>query len=62
MLGGQAAPMGPADRVGEGRRPSPWRARVEEEGEENGDSEFPVVSGFLPNWKIKGMGFGLSFW
>ena len=39
--------------------PSPYGTQVEEveEGEEHGDSEFPVVSGFLPNWKIKGMFF-----
>ena len=32
------------------------------EGEREGDSEFPVVSGFLPNWKLRHVPFGLSFW
>ena len=37
---------------------APSLARVSGgEGEEDGDSEFPVVAGFLPNWKIKGMCF-----
>ena len=47
--------MGPADRGGEGRRPLHRRTRVEEEGEEDGDSVSPRVSGFLSMWKIKGM-------
>ena len=60
--GPRQPPWGRPTGWGRGRHPSPWRARVEEEGEESGDSEFPVVSGFLPNWKIKGICFGLSFW
>ena len=47
--------MGPADRGRErDAAPSLWRARVEEEGEEDGDSESPRNSGFLSKWKIKG--------
>ena len=53
-MGAKPPPMRPADRVRErGAAPSLWCARVEEEGEEDGDSESPRNSGFLPMWKIK---------
>ena len=59
-MGAKAAPMGPAD-PGRGRTPSLARADGGE-GEREGGSEFPVVSGFLPNGKLRHVPFGLSFW
>ena len=57
-MGAKAAPHGPADRVEEeGASPLSLARAVEEEGEESGNSEFSWNSGFLPNWKIKGMCF-----
>ena len=55
-MGAKPPPMGrPAGGGERGRSPPPYGARVEEEGEEDGDSVSPRVSGFLSMWKIKGM-------
>ena len=48
-------PMGRPTEWRRGRAPLPMARAGGGEGEEERDSEFPLVSGFLPDWKIKGM-------
>ena len=54
MAWGPSQPPWAGRPSGGGGAPSLARAGGGE-GEEERDSEFPLVSGFLSNWKIKGM-------